>query len=227
MIEQLIEKLTNSQSYFQSLTGQLLGFNTFREDNKFYYIMPDEIRCYDLDIGRTYIFEKNWGESDWHLYRLLYLKSYNEKKFRIDVPIKQEISTVNGENWQYTEVMRPGLENGEYIRFYATSTAEDMATKAINIYELLIDQVYELLSASKEISLENNSGIPLFTGKFGEDAEGYYFLKNFGIWNSSISENIDKIIKKWSYNNNDFANLPEEYKIDWAIRARTKWEILL
>jgi hypothetical protein len=220
MIEQLIEKITFAQNHFQSVSGQLLGFDSYKEDGKYYYVLPERIQCYDLDLGRTYTLEKGGQEKDWYLFRLLYLKSHNEKKFRIDVPIKQEILTFNGDQWQYTDVMRPGPDNGQY------HTGVWVEQDLIKAYELILNDFYELLSAAKEIALENNAGIPLFTGKPGEDSEGIYFLKNFSEWDYPIQYVINNMISRWTHG----VNLPfftEEYKADWSARARAKWETLL
>lgn len=224
MLEQLVEKYTLSQSYFSTSPGNILNFRSYREGNKFFYESPEKIQCYDLDDGRTHSIDRDWNPNDWRLFRLLYVKGFQENLFRIDVPLEQQTFDMHGHLWQYTKVMRPGLANGAHNATVWNETLEQNVTE---YYETMIDHVYNLLFAAVDIAdLENNGLIPLFSGKRTRDDEGYYFVKTFDGWNSSLQTVINTLVNRYNNPANNHLCTPE-YLADWEQRARTKWEALL
>jgi hypothetical protein len=229
MLEQLIEKaLAFDENALEFNNPNKLhfdgNFNKFAlewTDTGCFLLEKDNVKFTDFDKGRTHQLNKNWVPGDWNLYRALYLKGWESKKFRIDPPLKREETDIHGTIWEYTEFYRPGPQNGEWSYTNQATAHEGM------LLENMKTDFYELLKAASEVATENSlSGVPNFSiGSRQRDGDGHYFVKNFTKWDQPLSKVIKNAVAEFTVIAQSF--LRDQTEIQQEVtQAIALWESL-
>jgi hypothetical protein len=140
------------------------------DDNGCFLISPHSITYCDFSIGRTQKISRKINLNDWSLFQKIYLDGWNSKLFRTDLPAKREVISINGEDWEYTETVRPGPGNGEIV---------PTEYKSSDDITLEIDAIYNFIKSAISLS----PTIPLIRfNNLRRDDVGVYFYSDWGDW---------------------------------------------
>lgn len=149
--------------------------------------------CYyaDLTNGMVYRIRKDWQPKDWKCYTLLYEKGVASGKFRIDKPLVQDFVQVLDETWEYVELQSPGYDYGKNYSHDVfqwpeltngitvnPDISEEYKDSVKQYYLDFVDQSVEILSAAKEIAIQEMCGIPLglaYIFNRYKDDQGYFW----------------------------------------------------
>lgn len=250
MIDQLKAKLAEwtpekIKGYDDSADPNVLIGNTKETviewtDNGFYQIYPQtselnieantlehgsserKISFTDCDIGHTYSLSQKFNLTDWDKYQKLYLAGINSKLFRIDVPLEREIVSVNGTDFEYVRLMRPGQYQGQHNTYSNTFSTDDY-------YNSAIDDYYNVMRSIIDIADNTNSVLNITFRHRHVDKDGVFYINHNMLWGYNLEETIRHTLflakrgldseKKF---NNVSINLDE-----WAESAKTKWLSLI
>jgi hypothetical protein len=181
IIQKLIEKsvwwfasdLRNSTYNNLETNSFIPRFNTERDDNGYFYISDSLVSYCDLRTGKIFRIRRYWEEKDWNCYNQLYQKGL-EQGFRIDIPLHKEIVTVLENEWEYVELVSPGNDYGKNYNddvftwpeltdgLIPNTGIDDAFRQSVKEYYIeFVDQVTVIISAAKNIAIENMCGLPL------------------------------------------------------------------
>ena len=209
-------------------------------DTGYYQIQPDKIMFNDCVEGHTYTYRKSdpgdplssmapGSRKEWKMFQDLFIEASMSKLFRIDAPISREEIEVGEETWEYTRAARPGAGIGEISRHYLyPNTIETFLNNIIDPYYYAMQAAIKVARNNLEIDAE------IYVPDIGiihilEDAQGYYFVKNFDRWNQTPDKIIRQNIKIAQFLIQEIAKseVSDDFLNQWTTRAFTKWMSLL
>jgi hypothetical protein len=209
-------------------------------DTGYYQIQLDKIMFNDCVEGHTYTYRKSspgnplstrepGSRKEWKMFRDLFIEASTSKLFRIDAPISREEIEVGEETWEYTRSARPGTGVGEISEHH-------LSPKTIETFlNNILDQYYYAIQAAIKVA-KNNLEIDgeIYIPNIGiihilEDAQGYYFVKNFDRWNHTPDKVISQNIKISQLLIQEIARseVSDDFLNQWTTKAFTKWMSLL
>jgi hypothetical protein len=191
-------------------------------DTGFFEIQKEKVMFNDCSIGHTYCLRKNGTLPEWTKFQLWYLEGIDSKLFRSDAPLLREDTTINGDSWDYTKWMRPGPGVGT-VSIFNPITLETFLNE-------IVDPYYYAVAGAIKIAKENDDDrIPSISLLHGlKDNQGYYFTKNFDLWDQTPEKLIRLNIELGQIiiqENN--ATLPAGFKETWSEAVSQKWNSLL
>jgi hypothetical protein len=213
-------------------------------DIGYYQIEKNKIMFTDCAEGHIYTYRKTTPENndstvapishgsrkEWKMFQDLFVEASTSKLFRIDAPISRQEVEVGEEIWEYTKSAHPGAGVGEIVdqHWLTPATIETFLNN-------IIDPYYYAIEAAIKVAKNNSeTGSPILIPYIAiahilEDRQGYYFAKNFDLWNQHpdkvVRQNIQVaqfLIQKVcnSETSADFLN-------QWTTTAFTRWTPLL
>jgi hypothetical protein len=246
MIDILIEKLETSiskdiWSYNDSSDSNIL-VSPFKDiviewtDTGYFQIQKEKIMFNDCVNGHTYSFRKNGSREDWKKFQDLFIEASETKLFRIDAPIFREEKDKDGSTWEYTKVARPGGGVGQ------VSDQHFINREMIGQFlEGIIDPYYHAIDTAIKIAKNNPGPVNPDTGLSPpltipdisirhalKDDQGYYFAKNFDVWDQIPEKVIRMCIGTGMMLIRDIDHkLPADFIEKWTVRAFDKWTSVL
>jgi hypothetical protein len=208
-------------------------------DTGYFQYQKEKVMFNDCTEGHTYILRKADLEMlrcDWTKFQELYIDSATNKLFRVDAPIRREEVEFQDDVWEYARFARPGRGVGEMTNYHLAHPIN-----AIRFLDEIVDPYYYIIKSTIEVAKNNLTPQGTTTGYISplaipdisirhalKDPRGYYFAKNFDLWNHSpenvITSCIDlaQIIIR-----NVIRDTAPGFIEDWTERATTKWMSLL
>jgi hypothetical protein len=209
-------------------------------DTGYYQIQPDKIMFNDCVEGHTYTYRKTsagnrlstmapGSRKEWKMFQDLFIEASTSGLFRIDAPISREEIEVGEEIWEYTRAARPGAGVGEIAGHYLyPNTIEKFLNNIIDPYYYAMQAAIKVARNNLEIDGE------IYVPDIGiihilEDAQGYYFVKNFDHWDQTPDKIIRQNIKIAQFLIQEIAKseVSEDFLNLWTTKAFTKWMSLL
>jgi hypothetical protein len=151
-------------------------FSIERDENGYFYVSNNLVSYCNLRNGEIFRIRRNARQNDWVCYSQLYQKGV-ELGFRIDNPLHNENVDVNGEQWEYAELISPGNDYGknynddvfewpELSNGIITSTSiDDIFRDQVRAYYLeFVDELYILIREARVIASANRCGLPIGLG---------------------------------------------------------------
>lgn len=201
------------------------------DDNGFYqiYQLPpkdtgdEKVTQYRISYtncveGHTYALAQNYGPNDWMMYQEVYLEGIRTKKFRVDAPLERELVDVNGEQWEYTRVMRPGQGHGE-------NQYNVPPEQVVDYFQSTVQEYYDLLSAYISVGKAHGlNKIPrLNVFHKSRDNQGFYYTRNAQMWDKDIGSVVRQSLGMFEFliskptviDNNLKASILEQATIKW------------
>jgi len=193
----------------------------------YFQIQKNKIMFNDCISGYTFTLRKNGTTEDWRKFQDLYVEASMSKLFRIDAPIFREVHEIDSTSWEYTKVARPGsgvgtVDNQHYIN----------PTLLVEFIDGIIDPYYHAIEAAIKVAKNSpptKSDLPIAIPDISvrhilKDKQGYYFAKNFDLWDQEPSRVIEMCIGLCQMLIRDVGtSLSPEFIDDWTLRASNKW----
>jgi hypothetical protein len=189
----------------------------------FFEVQKNKVTFNDCVIGHTYCLRKNGTAVEWTKYQKWYLESVESKLFRIDAPITRSEIEINGEVWDYTRWIRPGSGIGKTL---AQTNIESLPEHMINIIDIYYNALASLIKIARE---HNENTIPALSLRhLMQDNAGYYFVKNFDLWDQTIQRVVSLNIELGEvFIKAGSSVLPSGFLEEWTTKARNKWNTLI
>jgi len=225
------------------LISPLKDFAINWTDTGYYQIETDKIMFNDCIEGHTYTYRKsfagnldstrapisNGSRKEWKMFQDLFIEASTSGLFRIDAPISREEIEVGEEIWEYTRAARPGAGVGEIAGHYLyPNTIETFLNNIIDPYYYAMQAAIKVARNNLEINGE------IYVPEIGiihilEDAQGYYFVKNFDSWTQTPDKIIRQNIKIAQFLIQEIAKseVSDDFLNQWTTKAFTKWMSLL
>jgi hypothetical protein len=197
-------------------------------DTGYFEIQKSKVTFNNCVTGHTYCLRKNGTIDEWVKFQKWYLQGFNSKLYRTDVPISRDETEINGEQWDCTRWMRPGIGIGELNPHRALSDV----TAVPDFLNSIIDIYYEAIASALNIGRDydpTDVRIPDITFRhLLSDSTGYYFVKNFDTWDQNPEKIITLCIGLAQLVMKDFGPaISEEFYNEWTDKATQKWMSLL
>ena len=191
--------------------------------NGFFEIQRNKVTFNDCVIGHTHCLRKNGTADEWTKFQKWYLDGFENKLFRVDVPLKRIETEITGESWDYTRWMRPGRGIGKTI---AQTDIELVPDHMMNIIDIYYNAISALITVAQEY---NETNIPdLSFRHLMKDDAGYYFVKNFDLWDQTPRKVIETCITLGEmFIQASSSSLPDGFFEEWSTKTRNKWNTLL
>ena len=205
-------------------------------DTGYFQIQKEKIMFNDCVNGHTYTFRKNGSREDWKKFQDLFIEASETKLFRIDAPIFREEKDKDEAPWEYTKVARPGGSVGQ------VSDQHFMNKEMIGQFlDDIIDPYYHAIEAAIKVAKNNPLPVNPETGFAPpltipdisirhalKDSQGYYFAKNFDVWDQIPEKVIRMCIGTGMMLIRDIDHdLPADFIEKWTVKAFDKWTSLL
>ena len=213
-------------------------------DTGYYQIETDKIMFNDCVEGHTYTYRKsfagnldstrapisNGSRKEWKMFQDLFIEASTSGLFRIDAPISREEIEVGEEIWEYTRAARPGAGVGEIVdpHWVNPKSIETFLNNIIDPYYYIIQAAIKVARNNLEIGAEiyiPNISIP----HIQKDGQGYYFVKNFDLWNQTPDKVIRQTIKVSQFLIREIARseVSDDFLNQWTAKSFNKWMSLL
>ena len=201
-------------------------------DTGYYQYQKDKVMFNDCVNGHTYSLRKDGTTEDWKKFQDLFIDASETKLFRIDAPIFRQVHEIDNANWEYTKAARPGAGIG---------TVDDqhfMNPQLIKQFmEDIIDPYYHAIETAIKVAKNNpptNSPLPLTIPDISvrhilKDKQGYYFAKNFDLWDQDPGRVIEMCVGTCQMIMRDIgtATISQEFIDQWTVTAVNKWTSLV
>jgi len=149
-------------------------FGIERDTNGYFYLSDNLVAYYNLRNGYVTRIKRNWTSKDWECYNSFYAASIKTKEFRVDTPLHRQIININGNDWEYIELISPNgnygfnfndevfkwpeLSDGSTPNNSITSNYKD---EVENYFSNFVDQASIVLKHAVKISNDHNAGLPI------------------------------------------------------------------
>ena len=174
-----------------------------------------------LEPGHTFTMYKVWDANDWPRFQSLYVIGATTEQFRTDVPVNRFTTEVNGDLWEFNQIIRPGMGFGQTDMH---SFDRERTRLEIDVNNL-IDQFYHLIKSMMDVS--PNKLIPPTNCCYAlRDDLGFYFPKGFRGWSQPPAKIIQASLatsQSWLTS----LGLRQEFIANWISTATSKWGTLL
>jgi hypothetical protein len=137
--------------------------------------------------GSIFKLSSVFGQTDWLMHNRLYDLIGNDHRCRIEIPIHCEYITLEGCDYQYTEVKRPNNELG-------MDPIESLFDQSITTQMILdqIDSTSILLNYYKLLYKQFDCNFPHNITKLRIDSQGH-FWSDFKLWDSKLSTQVRQL----------------------------------
>ena len=189
----------------------------------FFEVQRNKVTFNDCIIGHTYCIRKNGTLNEWTKFQKWYLEGVESGLFRTDVPLTRSEFEINGESWDYTRWMRPGAGIGKTTLQTDIDLVPEHLLKIIDSYHHAIKSMIDVAQEYNETTIPDLSFRHLM-----KDEKGYYFLKNFDLWDQTPQKVITTCLTLGEmFIQATSSKLPEGFLEDWSFKASGKWNTLL
>ena len=189
----------------------------------YFEVQRNKVTFNDCLIGHTYCIRKGGTLTEWTKFQQWYLEGVETKLFRTDVPLTRSELEINGEAWDYTRWMRPGSGVGHTT---PQTNIELIPEHLIQIIDNYHDAVAAMIKVANQY---NEVTIPDLTFRhLMKDDKGYYFVKNFDLWDQTPQKVITTCIALGElFIEATAATAPEGFREEWSSKATQTWGKLL
>lgn len=187
----------------------------------FYEAQREKITFNNCETGHTYCLKKNGTLHEWTKFQKWYLEGIDNKLFRVDAPLARVEVDIAGDSWEYTRWMRPGSGVGHTTTLTNIDLVPEHLTTIIDLY-------YNAVSALIKVAREyNEDTIPDLTFRhLMTDAQGYYFVKNFDLWDQTPEKVVTTCISLGEMLIRSSNKMPEGFLEEWVAKSTEKWSTL-
>jgi hypothetical protein len=187
----------------------------------FYEAQREKITFNNCATGHTYCLRKNGTLHEWTKFQKWYLEGDNTSLFRTDTPITRTEIEIDGETWDYTRWMRPGSGIG---KTNSQTNISEVPGHMMNIIDIYYDAVASLIKVARAY---NEETIPdLSFRHLMIDDKGYYFVKNFNLWDQTPKKVVTTSITFGIMLIQATNSLPSDFLDEWSTKATEKWSAL-
>ena len=205
-------------------------------DQGYFQYQKEKIMFNDCVTGFTYSLRKDGHLIDWKMFQDLYIEASETKLWRIDAPVHRKELVIDGAHWEYTKVGRPGGGVGQVVDQHFMNK-----NNIGEFLEKIIDPYYHAIEAAIKVAKNNPRPVNPETGftppltipdisirHILKDSQGYYFAKNFDVWDQTPDKVIRMCIGTGIMLFHDIEHdLPEDFIEKWTYKAFYKWTSLV